>query len=201
MRYRYYLVLDTEFVSSKQSKQPLQIAIRAYELQSGQFVHLKDFSSFIFLKKGNYLNQHVRQYTKINESVLREKGIRFSDARLQLIHYLLEFPFHETLLIGWDPNQDIVMLNLLLNENDEQMLDMRWYSWLDLAGAIRILQGIPKHMTPSLEKACSLYGLPPVEFHDAEVDAYATASLFFAIDPLANCEKINRSHAIKPSTL
>lgn len=200
MRYRYYLVLDTEFVSSRQSKQPLQIAIHAFELKDGQFKKAKNFASFIFLKKGNFLNQHVRQYTKINESVLREKGIRFSDARLQLIHYLLEFPFHETLMIGWDPNQDIMMLNLLLNDS-EQMLDVRWYDWLDLAGTIRVLQGIPKHLTPSLEKACALYNLPPVEFHDADDDARATAELFFAVDPLTNFERIGRSTALKNSTL
>lgn len=200
MRYRYYLILDTEFVSSRQTKQPLQIAIQAYEWQSSAFVKVKDFSSYIFLKKGNFLNQHVRQYTKINESVLKEKGIRFSDARLQLIHFLLEFPFHETVVIGWDPSQDIVMLNLLLNDS-EQMLDIRWYDWMDLASAVRIMQGIPKHLTPSLEKACALYELPPVEFHDADDDAMATAKLFFALNPMNNDEKLCRSGIIKKSTL
>lgn len=200
MKYEYFIFIDTEFISSQVNKQPLQIGLVVYRYKDDHFIKMAQFSTYIMTKRGYRLDRYVKKYTHINEDILQSWGIRYAEARNQFIHFLLEFPFEKTLLIGWDPKNDKTMLNLLLNEKEE-LLDVHWYDWLDVASPFKTLYGWALGQTPSLEKACQSFSLTEYKFHDAFEDALATSALFYKLVESYSIKHVLNSQWIQHNTL
>lgn len=200
MKYEYLIFLDTEFVSSLTSKQPLQVGLSVYRYNGQSFVRSYQFSTYILVKRGNRLDRYVKKYTQINEEILKTYGIRYSDARQQLIQFLLDFPFEKTLLIGWDPKNDRTMLNLLLNEKEE-LLNIHWYDWFDLVNPFKALKGWPSGQTPGLTSACQTFELTDFRFHDAYEDANATGAVFFKLVENYGFDQVIQPQWVIPSSL
>lgn len=200
MKYEYFIFIDTEFVSSLTSKQPLQIGLVVYRYVDDHFIKMSQFSTYIMTKRGHRLDRYVKKYTHINEEVLQSFGIRYAEARSQFVHFLLDFPFERTVLIGWDPKNDRTMLNLLLNDKEE-LMDVRWYDWFDVVAPFKTLWGWPTGQTPSLEKACQSYLLNDFKFHDAYEDAVATSALFYKLVDSFTLEQVMNPQWITTNTL
>lgn len=170
------IVFDTEFVSARSGSQPIQIAMTAYELKENSIEKISDFSTFILPRKGVRLNKYVVEYTGINEEILRREGIYLEMARKQVIEYLLDFNFQDTILLGWDPSNDQRMFNILFNYNEE-MIDVATFRWVDLARVYIHVNDLPLGQVPSLKTACEFYDMSDISFHDASNDCQATAIL------------------------
>ena len=58
-----WLVLDTEFVSSRAGNQPFQVAIFAYRLVNRHLVKINEFSVYVLLKHGLHLKYYAKKTT------------------------------------------------------------------------------------------------------------------------------------------
>jgi DNA polymerase III epsilon subunit-like protein len=169
-----WLVLDTEFVSSRAGNQPFQVAIFAYRLVNRHLVKINEFSVYVLLKHGLQLNYYAKKTTGITEAKLARYGILPADAAIQLLQFLLMYPFATTALVGWDPTNDKRMLHLLLSAEEEWS---RLFPWIDISAFYLYRSEKGSLCTPSLQDACELEGLTALDYHDAEGDALATAKL------------------------
>lgn len=174
---KYFIVLDTEFISLRKGGQPFQIAMSAFKLSETNLIKISDFNVYITLRKGYYLNHYVKEYTGVTEEKLQDEGIYPDMATNQLLDYLLNFNPKETVLVGWDPINDIKMLNRLLN-HDEEWLDISKLQWFDLAKSYSRLNNIPSGQTKSLTYAVETYGITNENAHDAVADCKVTYELF-----------------------
>lgn len=172
-----WLVLDTEFVSSRAGNQPFQVAIFAYRLVGHHLVKINEFSVYVLLKHGLQLNYYAKKTTGITEAKLARYGILPADAAVQLLQFLLTFPFATTALVGWDPTNDKRMLHLLLSAEEEWSEIARLFPWIDISAFYLYRSEKGSLCTPSLQDACELEGLTAIDYHDAEGDALATAAL------------------------
>lgn len=173
---KYFIVIDTEFVSSKEGAQPFQISMIALQINKKKLVKISDFNAFIILREGLRLNYHAKMHTGITEEKLKKLGIYPDMAVNQVVNFLLNFNIKETMIVGWAVNNDKLMLEKLINY-DEQLIDLNAYTWYDLANSYLKLNRIKGNDTPSLKHACDYYRLTGYNFHDAEDDARATALL------------------------
>lgn len=173
---KYFIVIDTEFVSSKEGAQPFQISMIALQLNKKKLTKISDFNAFIILREGLRLNYHARKHTGITEEKLKNIGIYPDMAVNQVVNFLLNFNIKETMIIGWAVNNDKLMLEKLINYNDE-LINLNAYTWYDLANSYLKLNRVKGNDTPSLKSACDHYRLAGYNFHDAEDDARATALL------------------------
>jgi len=173
----FLIVLDTEFISLKRGGQPFQISMSAFHLNSeGALIKISDFNVYITLRKGVYLNKYVKAYTGVTEEKLHDEGIYPFMATNQLLDYVLNFDLKRTVLVGWDPSNDIRMMNLLVNHDDE-IFDFKKVTWLNLAASYSRLNGIPRGISKSLTEACNNYGMTDYDAHDAIEDCKATVEL------------------------
>ena len=175
-RIKYFIVIDTEFVSSKEGAQPFQISMIALQLNKKKLIKISDFNAFIILREGLHLNYHARKHTGMTEEKLKKFGIYPDMAVNQVVNFLLNFNIKETMIIGWAVNNDKLMLEKLINY-DEKLVDLDKYNWYDLANSFLKLNKYKGSDTPSLKHACDHYRLSGYNFHDAEDDARATALL------------------------
>ncbi len=176
MDIEYIIVIDTEFVSSKDGQQPFQIAMRSYRIDGSNLMNISNFNVFVQLREGLKLTYFAKKYSNITQEKLEELGIYPSEAIGQIINFLLNFDIKSTLIVGWDPINDRRMLDALLNHGDS-LINMDSFKWFDLVVPYKQIHCPDKKDTPSLKEACETYGLIDYAYHDAEVDAYATASL------------------------
>ena len=172
----FLIVLDTEFVSMKKGGQPFQISMSAFHLNNDTLIKISDFNVYITLRKGVYLNKYVKAYTGVTEEKLHDEGIYPFMATNQLLDYVLNFDLKTTVLVGWDPSNDIRMMNLLVNHEDE-IFDFKKATWLNLAASYSRLNGIPRGISRSLTEACNNYGMVDYDAHDAVEDCKATVEL------------------------
>lgn len=175
-KYKYIIFADTEFISSKKVKQPIQVSFIAYKIKGNQFIYEKDYSTYISLKEGTYLNQYVKAFTGIDEEILEKHGILSIDARKQLLEFLGEFDTENTLICGWDIANDISMINILLNE-EENPCNINCFDWYDVAIPYKHFYENESNNSPSLASACLKLNLEGNIFHDAYGDAYATSRI------------------------
>lgn len=173
---KYVIVLDTEFVSYHKGGQPFQISMSAFRLKEEKLIKISNFNVFITLRKGVYLNKYVKAYTGVTEEKLLDEGIYPDMATNQLLDYLLNFNMKETVLVGWDPGNDVRMMNALVNF-EEELFDLSKWMWLNLATSYSRLNGLPSGITKSLTDACATYGIVDYSAHDAEEDCKATFDL------------------------
>ena len=173
----FLIVLDTEFISLKRGGQPFQISMSAFHMSNeGTLIKISDFNVYITLRKGVYLNKYVKAYTGVTEEKLHDEGIYPFMATNQLLDYILNFDLKKTVLVGWDPSNDIRMMNLLVNHDDE-IFDFNKATWLNLASSYSRLNGIPRGISRSLTEACNNYGMVDYDAHDAVEDCKATVEL------------------------
>ncbi len=176
-KYKYAIIIDTEFVSSKEGAQPFQISMLAFKIENSKLVKLNDFNAFIMLRKGLKLNYFAKKCTGITDEKLKENGIYPDMATHQVINYLLMFNIEETIIIGWAPSNDKRMLDLLIN-HEEPLIDLEAFDWFDLSKSYLSLNKIETKETPSLSSVINFYHLRGYSFHDSMEDARATATLF-----------------------
>jgi len=168
------IVFDTEFISFKKGGQPIQIALTAYKFNQEKLEQVSNFSCYIKLAKHLYLNHYITEYTGIDDQKLKEEGITLEMAQNQVIEYLLEFPLKDTMLIGWDITNDIVMFNKLFNFNDD-VIDISSFRWGDLSRTFSKIHSLQN--SKKLIDACKYYDIKETGFHNAESDAKITAIL------------------------
>jgi inhibitor of KinA sporulation pathway (predicted exonuclease) len=180
MLIEYIIVIDTEFVSSKDGQQPFQIAMRSYRLVENRLMNISNFNAFVQLREGLKLTYFAKKYSGITQEKLEELGIYPTEAINQVINFLLNFDLTKTVLVGWDPVNDKRMLDALLNYGDH-LINLDSFQWFDLATPYRQLYKPGKKDTPSLKEACESLMLGTYDFHDAEVDVLATSALLEAL--------------------
>lgn len=188
-KYRYIVVIDTEFVSSKEGAQPFQVSLIAYEIKDDELVKISDFNVFIMLKEGLKLNYYARKYTGITYEKLRHEGIYPNMAIQQVINFLLMFNVDETLIVGWAPNNDKRMLDHLLNDEDG-LINLSAFDWYDVAKTYCVFNNLDPYQTPSFEVAAEKYNLLNYKFHDSMEDATATAELLKILIKEHGIEKV-----------
>ena len=164
----------------------VQVAFQSYKLSGEQLLKLSDFSVYIQPVKGVSLNRFVTQYTGIDEKLLAKEGIYLEMAKKQVIEYLLNFNFQDTILLGWDLMNDIMMFNRLFNYN-EDMIDIGSFRWVDLSKVFTKLHNLPHSI--SLEKACEMYDFTDPDFHNATNDVVNTVKL---LECLIDKFKVNK---------
>ncbi len=174
--YQYIIVIDTEFVSSKQGEQPFQISLIAFEIKNNNLIKLSDFNVFIMLKEGIKLNYFAKKYTGITDEKLKKDGIYPDMAINQVINFLLMFNIENTLIVGWAPNNDKKMLDKLINDG-EPIIDLNLFDWFDLAKSYVALNHLKTNETPAFKEATESYHLSGFHFHDSMEDAKATSAL------------------------
>ncbi len=175
-KYRYVIVIDTEFISSKEGEQPIQVSLIAYQIKGEELIKISDFNVYVMLKKGLHLNRFARKYTGITNEKLQKEGIYPDMAIQQIVNYLLLFNVEETIVVGWAPNNDKLILSHLINEK-EPLLNLGAADWYDLARCYCVLNKMDPGQTPAFESAAEKYNLSGYKFHDSMEDAKATAEL------------------------
>jgi inhibitor of KinA sporulation pathway (predicted exonuclease) len=175
-RYKYIIVLDTEFVSSKEGEQPIQISFIAFEIKQDKLMKISDFNVYVRLREGMHLNYFARKITGITEERLLSNGIYPNMATQQVISFLLMFNVDETLIIGWAPQNDKKMLNKLMNQ-DEPLINLDAFDWFDLSKSYKKLNNITDNGTPAFKDAMEFYNVKGYHYHDSMEDARATAFL------------------------
>jgi DNA polymerase III epsilon subunit-like protein len=173
---KYFIVIDTEFVSSKEGAQPFQISMIALSLRKKKLTKISDFNVFIMLREGLKLNYFAKKHTGITEEKLKSYGIFPDMAVNQVVNFLANFNVNETMIVGWAVNNDKRMLDKLINFK-EKIIDLDLYQWYDLSNSYQKINKFKANETPSLKTACDYYRLSGYNFHDAEDDARATALL------------------------
>jgi DNA polymerase III epsilon subunit-like protein len=173
---KYFIVIDTEFVSSKEGAQPFQISMIALSLRKKKLTKISDFNVFIMLREGLKLNYFAKKHTGITEEKLKSYGVFPDMAVGQVVNFLLNFNMNETMIVGWAVNNDKRMLDKLINYK-EKIIDLEAYQWYDLSNSYQKINKLKTNETPSLKAACEYYRLSGYNFHDAEDDARATALL------------------------
>lgn len=172
-KYKNVIFIDTEFVSSKDYKQPIQISFVAYRLEGNNFIYDKTYSTYILLDKGVRLNKYVKAFTGIDEQILRMHGILSREVRIQLLDFLYEYTLTNTLIIGWDIANDKTMINSLLNR-EEELFDINLFDWYDAVVPYKRFYDKENQNTPSLINACFKLEISGINFHDSYQDAVAT---------------------------
>lgn len=175
-KYKYAVVLDTEFVSSKEGEQPIQISLIAFEIRNNKLIKISDFNVYIRLREGLHLNYYAKKFTGLTEEDLLENGVYSDMATQQIISFLLMFNVDETLIVGWAPNNDKKMLNLLMNAG-QPLIDLDAFDWFDLAKAYKKINKIEGNGTPAFKDAMDFYHVRGYRYHDSLEDARATAFL------------------------
>lgn len=173
---KYFIVIDTEFVSSKEGAQPFQISMIALALRKKKLTKISDFNVFIMLREGLKLNYFAKMHTGITEEKLKSYGVYPEMAVNQVVNFLMNFNVNETMIVGWAVNNDKRMLDKLINYK-EKIIDLDAYQWYDLSNSFQKINKLKSNETPSLKTACDYYRLSGYNFHDAEDDARATALL------------------------
>lgn len=185
---KHLLLLDTEFISSKQGHWPFQIGFIEYETKDGRYIRVGDFNLHIRLKEGITLNSFARLITGIDEEKLEKVGLPIEAARYEVLSYLIKFPLEDTVIIGWDPQGDKKMLNILLN-SDGELFDVNNYTWLDAMKIYRKYYTKTKGNNPSLESACKYFNVDTSNAHDALSDAEMTGRVLFKMIEELGAEK------------
>ena len=174
--YKYILVIDTEFVCSREGEQPFQISLIALEIKNRQLNKISDFNVYVRLREGLHLNYFARKYTGITDEKLIKSGIYPNMATQQVISYLLMFNVDDTLIVGWAPQNDKKMLNRLMN-SDEPLINLDAFDWFDLSKSYLKLNNIKSNSTPAFKDAMDFYHVRGYHYHDSMEDARATAFL------------------------
>jgi DNA polymerase III alpha subunit (gram-positive type) len=187
-RIKHLLLLDTEFVSSKKGHWPFQIGFVEYEIKDGRFIRVGDFNLHIRLREGLTLNTFAKLVTGMDEETLEKVGLPIDTARYQVMSYLVKFPLEETVIIGWDPQGDKKMLNILLN-SDGELFDINNFAWLDAMKIFRKYYAKSKSNNPSLKSACKYFNVATSNAHDALSDAEMTGQVLFKMIDELGAEK------------
>ena len=174
--YKNIIVLDIEFVCSKKWNQPFQISMISFNLKKDVLTKISDFDIYIDLMPGNHLNSFARKVTGISEDFLNKEGLYYKDASYQVLNYLLHFNLEDTLIVGWSPQNDIRMLDILFN-HDEPMIDMNALHFFDLNKSYNKFKELPSCRGVRLEEACEDYGIKDEKMHNSYADTVATAKL------------------------
>ena len=172
-KYDYILFFDTEFISQKNKRQPIEISFIAYKIEKNQLIYQQTYSAYIRLQKGIFLNQYVKAFTGISGETLKDYGITIHEARLQFIDFIARFGLDNCILAGWDITNDKVMIDHLLNYA-EPTLEVSDFVWYDVCNPYRSLHCKEMKNRPSLKYACEEIGLKLEKFHNAYDDAIAT---------------------------
>lgn len=168
------IVFDTEFISSKELNQPVEVAFIAYSLEESKLIKLNDFCIYIQTLKHAKVNKFVTRVTGITNKLLDEQGLEYRRARREVLAYLNKFNKNDTLIVGWDIHNDQNMFDKLFNLHFKHR-DVNKYRWFDLArvySSLKKLKGVT-----SLSKACLTYKLESDNYHDAKEDAIMTSKL------------------------
>lgn len=172
-KYDYIIFFDTEFISQKTKRQPIEISFIAYKIVKNQLIYQQTFTTYIRLQKGIFLNQYVKAFTGITGEMLKDYGITIHEARLQFIDFIAKFGLDNCILAGWDITNDKVMIDHLLNYN-EPTLEVSDFVWYDVANPYIMLHYKNMPTRPSLSYACEECGYSLENFHNSYDDAIAT---------------------------
>ena len=172
-KYDYIIFFDTEFISAKRKKQPIEISFIAYKINKNELIYQQTFTTYIRLQKGVFLNQYVKAFTGITGEMLKDYGIPIHEARLQFIDFIAKFGLDNFILAGWDITNDKVMIDHLLNYED-QTLEVSDFVWYDVSNPYIAFHYKDMPTRPSLSYACEECGYNVENYHNSYDDAIAT---------------------------
>lgn len=172
-KYDYIIFFDTEFISARNKRQPIEISFIAYKIDRNELIYQQTFTTYIRLQKGIFLNQYVKAFTGITGEMLKDYGIYIREAKLQFIDFIARFGLHNCILAGWDITNDKIMIDHLLNF-DEKSLEVDDFTWYDVSNPYKSFHYKNMPTKPSLSYACEEIGLDISNFHNAYADALAT---------------------------
>ena len=115
---------------------------------------------------------------KFGIEAMEHFGFKYKKARRKVINYLKGFNKKETILIGWDINNDLIMFDRLFNLRIKHR-DINKNRWLDLARVYKKLE--KKDKITSLKNACEEFDILSSDWHNATVDTVNTYKLFIKL--------------------
>lgn len=172
-KYDYIIFFDTEFISARTKRQPIEISFIAYKIEKNELIYQQTFTTYIRLQKGIFLNQYVKAFTGITGEMLKDYGIPIHEARIQFIDFISKFGLDNCILAGWDIINDKIMINHLLNY-DDPTLEVSDFVWYDVANPYIAYHYKDMQTRPSLSYACEECGYQVDKFHNSYDDAIAT---------------------------